>query len=281
MMMVAICAAGLASAGATPTRGPSRIIIATTNESWVILSLPSKTLEHVPFPVGISPVDGSLSPDGSLIAFTAPSEQSQWARLFVYDRAGKSPPKDVSSSPGRYASPSFSRDGQWLYFEHAHGLDGPPGSHSLGAYAQIYRVRPTGSQFEPVTEGRGCHTGPKVAKNKLVYVRHSCSAGAWVELRTVDGQTQRLSPTRESAEDVSISDDGYRLLYSSLELDKTVIRQVDLKTQQTRDIVKIPRLDKPSRPTWASYAEFVYVTGDEFWLYDIKSNRATELKWVK
>lgn len=113
---------------------------AGTQEIWVCNSDGSSPAKLTSFdgPLTGSP---SWSPDGTRIAFDARPEGH--SHIF-YMSADGSPPKAATSGDGNDIVPSWSHDGQWLYF----------GSNRSGSW-QVWKVPSTGGSAQQVTRNGG------------------------------------------------------------------------------------------------------------------------------
>ena len=80
----------------------------------------------------------SWSPDGRTIAFDL-FDANRHVHIWTVDADG-GPPRQVTNDPGDQIAPTWSVDGQWIYFSARHG--GEP---------DIWRVRPTGGPPQRVT----------------------------------------------------------------------------------------------------------------------------------
>lgn len=103
----------------------------------------------------------SWSPDGRRIAFDSYDAAADNRHIWTMDADGGNL-NQVTKDSGSQAVPTWSNDGQWIYFAVERG--GPAG---------ICRIRPSGDQREQMTEGGGAFVRESADGKSLVYRPHS------------------------------------------------------------------------------------------------------------
>src|SRR4051794_18895986 len=96
------------------------------------------------------------SPDGRRIAFDASTVDGNW-HIWVIDATG-GVPHQLTELPGEQNMPTWSHDGQWLYF-----------SWQADGARDIWRVHLTSGVRERVTRGGGGLVGRESADGSAVY----------------------------------------------------------------------------------------------------------------
>jgi Tol biopolymer transport system component len=99
--------------------------------------------------------DPSWSPDGRRIAFDSAGEHP---RIWTVDSEGGTP-RQITNDPGDQMSPTWSRDGEWIYF-----------SWSQPNERDIWRVRLANGSKERVTRGGGFIASESADGKALVYI---------------------------------------------------------------------------------------------------------------
>ena len=108
-------------------------------EIWVagLDGSPPERLTHGPGPMQGSP---AWSPDGTRIAFDSLAADGTWHVWTISAEGGV--PRQITTDAGNQIRPSWSRDGQWIYFVWARDHD-----------RNVWRTRVTGGPAERVTHG--------------------------------------------------------------------------------------------------------------------------------
>lgn len=108
-------------------------------EIWTAASDGSEAhrLTHSPGTWKCSP---AWSPDGRLIAFDSQTEDGDW-HIWTIDADGGAP-RQITNGPGSQNVPSWSRDGQWIYF-----------SWDQGSGRNIWRTHVKNGSREQITRG--------------------------------------------------------------------------------------------------------------------------------
>ncbi len=98
----------------------------------------------------------SWSPDGRRIAFESAGEQPH---IWTVDSEGGTP-RQITNDPGDQMSPTWSRDGEWIYFSWSQALDD----------RDIWRTRVANGTKERVTRGGGFVASESVDGRTLLYI---------------------------------------------------------------------------------------------------------------
>jgi Tol biopolymer transport system component len=107
------------------------------------------------------------SPDGTRIIFTSNREEKTTYNLYIAQADGSNVRRLTNLARGEVAYwASFTADGKWIYFNE-------------GVTAMICRVRPDGTSFERIAEGRDGNISPD--GKKIVYTqRGEKGFGVWI-----------------------------------------------------------------------------------------------------
>jgi serine/threonine protein kinase len=187
------------------------------------------------------------SPDGGWIVYNATREDGHW-KIFRVDAAGGQPLM-LTDGPADENLPSYSRDGNWIYFcsnrtgryeiyrmpaaggearqltndrgfEALDSLDGRTLYYTKGWYTGIYSRPVAGGMEKPVLESIALRVGSFiVVKNGIYYV---CQTGARrsgpLEFRFLEFSTAKsrvlVRFNAESGQGLTVSPDGKTMLYT-------------------------------------------------------------------
>lgn len=262
-----LCTASSASETNTPR---AKYVALGQGKYWVAFDIVTRKAERLPLPSTITPTDLAISDNGKTVVFTADTSNNREARLFVWDRNPEHPPRQIGEPRGYYADPTISKDGKWVYFAHNTAGRGTPLAHMDRAFAQMYRIQLDGSGLEALTTERGCHFAPTLrVQESLVYVHANCG-GPDRSIEVLDlraRQTKRLVTSTKTMDELELSPDGKRALFSATGNDSLSLQEVELKTGQTRKLVEFIRDSKRARPRYGSKpGEFFYVRQNAVWL---------------
>lgn len=119
------------------------------------------------------------SPDGRFLAFDSSTGNAPW-KIWVVEAGGNSP-RQITNGPGDDAMPSWSLDGQWIFF----------GSKRTGRF-EIWRVSPHGGEPQQVT-GNGGHAAFTSLDGKSIYYTRSTYGedGLWTK-SFPDGEERQI-----------------------------------------------------------------------------------------
>lgn len=119
------------------------------------------------------------SPDGHWIAFDGQSPDGHWD-IFVIDAAGGQP-RRLTPYPGDEHNPSWSRNGDWIYFC----------SNQTGRF-EIWRVPSSGGKAVQVTSGGGFKSAESLDGKELYYTKDGVE-GVFVR-PVADGAERQVQP---------------------------------------------------------------------------------------
>jgi hypothetical protein len=210
---------------------------------WWSVDAHTHDVRKVQLPAGRVIRGVAVAPDGRVV-MTADEPSAHNTLLFIWDPgAPMKPPVSIGDVRGHHFEPAVSLDGQWVYFAHNPDSSGPPGAHSQGAFAQIYRVHLDGSGLEALTANAGCHWGPTAVNEDLVVLIHSsCSRGQWVEtLRKGVAAAEIVSPRLGLLQSVELAPDRSRILIESSSLSETFVEERELRTGHVERLFSRPR----------------------------------------
>ncbi len=237
----------LAVSAGSAARAP---LVFGDSSGWVVVSRDGRALERMSKVCGSEARELAVSADLKTYVFTAWSQAIENTLLYACEPGGM--PRLLGESIGYHAQPSFSRDGQWVFFVHHPKKGGPPGMHDPGANAQLYRVRLDGSGLEAMTNSRGCKAAPQDAGDGVVMMLHlSCHGPRSIELLRLNEKS-----VVATAEDGQLSHwpdltaDGRHLLVTREGFETTQLLDVDLKTKQSRVLWTMPAGYENTRTAW-------------------------------
>lgn len=184
-----------------PTAGPDGSRIAFGVESggqercWSIWTIDHDGRNALRLTNGCRDFEPSWSPDGRQIVFRRTEPGSA---VYLADACGGPPPLRNARRLTEGEKPSFSRDGEWVVYQH----DG-----------DIWRIRPNGSQRTNLTNGRGRHrnSDPSWTKpgtptssgnpdiyDRIIFVSDRDGPGDIYSMNATGGDLRRLTTTRSS-----------------------------------------------------------------------------------
>jgi Tol biopolymer transport system component/predicted Ser/Thr protein kinase len=123
----------------------------------------------------------SWSPDGQRIAFESSAEDGR-RDIWTIDVAGGAPHR-LTQDPGDERTPSFSRDGRWIYFHSERGGTG-----------EIWRVPATGGAKERVTRGGAGPGAIESADGRLLIFTRGSEDSPLLALPLAGGPERTVAP---------------------------------------------------------------------------------------
>ena len=157
-----------------------------------------------------------LSPDGQRIAFDGQSEE-RWGIYVIPSHGGQ--PVRFTSARGSQIRPSWSHDGQWIYYC-ASGDTGP----------QIWKKRATGGPEVQVTKRGGCNQ-QETPDGQYLYYLNKDNAALW-RVSVDGGDEKELIPLEPEAQ-FALGNYGVYFLDSMF---ATTLKLMDYKTHSIRAI---------------------------------------------
>jgi dipeptidyl aminopeptidase/acylaminoacyl peptidase len=148
-------------------------------------------LTHGPGTVQGSP---SWSPDGRHIAFDATGDDGRLA-VWTIDADGGSP-RRITTGPGDQNTPTWSRDGRWIYF-----------SFNQEGKNDTWRVPANGGSAERVTHGGSAFFGIESMDGKDLIYKRDVADSPLLALPLAGGPTRQLLPC-VSAENFAVGPAG-------------------------------------------------------------------------
>ena len=240
---------------------PRFLLFGDKGPDWLLLEANSRKIERFTTPVG--QIEGiAVAPDGQSFAYIA---RVSAERLGIWSwKRGQAPPLLLESKPGRYSDPAFSPDG-WIYFSRSPS-DGTR-QHTFGTYAQVFRVRPDGSELQQVTDENGCHFASAFTpRGELVYVHSSCSVRTWIERRHDAPKPEILVTVVGSIAEATTSPNSDAVLFVQDEPDSFAVQEV--RSGQKPHVLF--RLDRSMERVRAAYGrtskEIFYQQGGQVWV---------------
>jgi len=255
----------------------SPLVFGSDSTGWVALSRDGRVLRRMTELCGARAEELALSPGLGIAAFTAWSQTAQNRLLFACDD-GAAKPRLLGEAMGYHAQPTFSVDGEWVFFVHHPKKGGPPGSHEPGANAQLYRVRHDGTKLEALTATSGCKLGPRpVAQDLLVLIHATCDGPQGIELMRVSDKRviQRWTDgLYASYPDLTV--DG-RLLFTQRKPNGADLVELEPKTKRRRTVWSVPEGYEDTRARWSSDGRAVFFQqGESIWKLNLGSKPSAE-----
>lgn len=206
-----------ASVGPVAFKAPGGFVV--TSRAGTVL----KTIQQIG---GRAPQDLAVSPDGTVLVFTAIDPKADQPLLFKSH--GDEAPILLGRPFGFHAQPTFTNDGVWIFFiHHPDRSGGPQGAHGVRAYGQVWKVKLDGSELQQVTTTDGCKLYPDARSSKLVVMTHAdCKVSSVIErirsgrTMVLDGQEfaharlPRLSPDGSRVAFVGVGNRNFAILVS-------------------------------------------------------------------
>jgi serine/threonine protein kinase len=148
------------------------------NEIWLAASDGSNPIQLTHGP-GIWQGTPRWSPDGQRIAFDSQAEDGKWDIWTIEADSGS--PRRLTLDPGNRNTPSWSRDGRWIYFR----------SNQAGA-EEIWRIPATGGSEELVTHGGGGFAYESADGKTLFFTRTTYVNGPLYALPLAGGPERKV-----------------------------------------------------------------------------------------
>ena len=185
--------------------------------------------------------DPAWSPDGRLIAFHSSGPSEEPPHIWTVDSEGGSP-HQVTQGTGDQMSPTWSRDGEWIYF-----------SWSRSDGRDIWRVRVRTGATERVTQGGGFIARESADGRTLFYI--SKSANSPVMAQPLAGGAPRVVVGCVAGTALSVNPQG--IYYVPCAADGAdayadpdpPVRVLDAGTGATREAAKLERFDFQTLPS--------------------------------
>ncbi len=207
-----------------------------------------------------------FSPDARKVAFDSLSSAGTW-HIWTIDRDG-GPPRQITSDAGDQQVPSWSQDGQWIYF-----------SANSGTGRDIWRVPADGGRSEQVSRGgSGWLACESADGKKLFYQPVTFRDGPIVVIPTTGGPPEPVVPCARTGAFLATAEGLYYLACGpdrDLSVDASV-QLLDQRTGTDRTIAKIE--DYLHAPAGSGLA--VSPDGRQF-LYTRFVNRGSDLVLIE
>jgi Tol biopolymer transport system component len=188
------------------------------------------------------------SPDGKRILFISAPE-GQFDIFYVSANGGA--PKQLTMNPANDNSPSYSRDGNWIYF----------GSDRSGE-SQVWKMPAEGGDAVPVTQTGGMSPCESPDGEFLYYTKGSPFGRLWKVPVKGGEETQVLEPLI-SWNFYTIIDKGVYFLYQQDTGFDLSVEFFDFSTKELKTVVKLD-------PSWFNYFDIsadcnriLYAQGDD------------------
>lgn len=246
---------------------------------FLILSRSGELLHKVTTLGGLAPESLAVSPTNSkLYVFTAKREGQPQAAMYKYEE-GAAEAHILGRGVGFHAQPSFTNDGQWVFFIHHPTKDGgPPGMHATREYGQLWRIRIDGSGLEQMTKTKGCKLYPDARDSTHVVFTHAdCGDQSGVE-QFEDGRTRVVTDTSAARAHLPRrSPDGSEFALARLQGDNIVLELCPKARVCTR-LAVLPRSAEPTSLEWLGDGKALVVAlGPSLLKVDVPTGTATEL----
>ena len=149
-------------------------------EIWAAASdgLEAHRLTHSPGTWKCSP---AWSPDGRQIAFDSQTEDGDW-HIWTIDADGGAP-RQITNGPGSQNVPTWSRDGQWIYF-----------SWDQGSGRYIWRTHVENGSREQITRGGAGWGGRESADGQSILYQLSTGDAALLAQPLTEGKPRTIIP---------------------------------------------------------------------------------------
>lgn len=200
--------------------------------TWAVVNLAKGTSEWLPLPSNIRPRELTISIDGRVVVFTGYAAEAGTYLLYSWDKDPAHDPHRIGDTRGYHANPAIDPNGDWVYFAHNPNAEGMPMSHAARAYAQIYRVHLDGSGLQPLTDEQGCHFAPAPNKQGEVLFVHTQCHGFERSLvrKALPAGAESILKLVGDATELTLSDDGRRVLYAVTKSRYVAIFELNLET---------------------------------------------------
>ena len=192
-------------------------------------------LTHVP---GGFQGDPAWSPDGRLIAFESAGPSEEHPHIWTVDSEGGTP-RQITQGTGDQMSPTWSRDGEWIYF-----------SWSRSDGRDIWRVRVQTGSTERVTHGGGFIASESADGRTLFYI--SKSEHSPVMAQPLAGGAPRAVIACVAGTAFSVNPQGIYYVPCAdgpASDPDPPVRVLDPATGATRDVAKLERFDSGTLPS--------------------------------
>ena len=190
-------------------------------------------LTHVP---GGFQGDPAWSPDGRLIAFRLVQASEEHPHIWTVDSEGGTP-RQITQGTGDQMTPTWSRDGEWIYF-----------SWSRSDGRDIWRVRVRTGAKERVTRGGGFIARESADGRTLFYISKSVHSPVMAQPLAGGAPTAVIACVAGTA--FSVNPQGIYYVPCrgrSRDADPDPpVRVLDAATGATREVAKLERFDSDS-----------------------------------
>jgi Tol biopolymer transport system component/DNA-binding winged helix-turn-helix (wHTH) protein len=123
----------------------------------------------------------SWSPDGRQIAFDSLGQDAHW-HIWMIDADGGTPRRITPQADDEH-TPTWSRDGRWIYFASAQGT---------GTRRNIWRVAPSGGTPEQLTHGGSGHFACESADGKSLLFQTPAGDSPLMAMPLAGGESRQL-----------------------------------------------------------------------------------------
>lgn len=168
---VTVVALLLSAAVAALPHKPGRYIAIRTETGFSLFDKNGDDVVEIHRVGKLTPTSLAISPEGSLIAFTARPMEGTQQELYLAELSGANL-RVVANGSGHYASPRFSASGDSLFF--AFQPRGPM-TRSGESNAQIVRLDLRTGQLKRLTISVGCKGDPDDSSGELTFNHSTCT----------------------------------------------------------------------------------------------------------
>lgn len=187
--------------------------------------------------------DAVIGPDGQTVAFSFGASESTYNNdLWTVNLANEEVTK-LTSTPGLQHDPSWSADGQWIYFLSGRG----------GQFHDIWRMKADGDQREQVTVNELYHFDLDLQADGRIAYSGNRNGNYDIWVRAADGSARALTDDLALDARPSWSADGSAIYFESYRDDAMNLWRVDVATgalsriTATKDGARMP-VARPEAP---------------------------------